>query len=89
VLRDDAFVLRYRGDDDDDRILLVNLGGPLHLTRMPEPLLAPPTGAAWRMRWSSEAPEYGGVGAPSLSPVMRDWCVPGECALFLEARTDV
>jgi maltooligosyltrehalose trehalohydrolase len=92
VLRDDAFVLRYfgdGGDGGDDRLLLVNLGGPLHLTIMPEPLLAPPGGRGWHLRWSSEAPSYGGLGTPALSPVMRDWHLPGHCALFLEPGTEV
>jgi maltooligosyltrehalose trehalohydrolase len=90
VLRDDAFVLRYFGDDHDDRILLVNLGGPLHLPIVPEPLLAPPfpPASGWRLRWSSEAPEYGGLGTPALTPTLRDWRLPGQCALFLE-RADV
>jgi maltooligosyltrehalose trehalohydrolase len=84
VLRDDAFLLRYSGHDADDRLLLVNLGGPLHLDIVPEPLLAPPTPGGWRLRWSSEAPEYGGLGTPALSPVTRDWRVPGQCALLFE-----
>jgi maltooligosyltrehalose trehalohydrolase len=84
VLRDDAFVLRYFGDNGDDRLLLVNLGGPLHLSIVPEPLLAPPSAGGWRLRWSSEAPAYGGLGTPALSPTTRDWCIPGQCALVLE-----
>jgi maltooligosyltrehalose trehalohydrolase len=84
VLRDDAFLLRYFGDGGDDRLLLCNFGGPLHLTVMPEPLLAPPSTDGWRLRWSSEAPEYGGLGTPSLSATMRGWCLPGQSALLLE-----
>lgn len=81
VLDMTAFVLRSsRGSDE--RMLVVNLGAPLHLERMPEPLLAPPAGTEWRVRWSSEDPAYGGHGLPQLSPTMDGWCFPGGCAVL-------
>ena len=49
-----------------DRLLVVNLGRDLHLRQAPEPLLAPPEGRAWEMRWSSEDVIYGGCGTPAL-----------------------
>lgn len=82
VLSPSAFVLRMTRSDAE-RLLVVNLGGPLHLERMPEPLLAPPAGTEWRVRWSSEDPTYGGHGLPELSPTMEGWCFPGGCAVFL------
>jgi maltooligosyltrehalose trehalohydrolase len=89
VLAQDALVLRFMSSTDDDRILLVNLGGPLHLDIMPEPLLAPPERAVWRMRWSSEDPAYGGLGVPDLSPTMEGWCLPGGSALVLAPAPDI
>jgi len=85
VLDPDAFVLRMtRGNDV--RLLAVNLGAPLHLSRMPEPLLAPPRDKVWHVHWSSEDPAYGGHGLPMLSPTMEGWCFPGGCAVLLAPR---
>lgn len=65
TLTDEAFVLRYFGDGGDDRLLVVNYGTSLHLDPAPEPLLAPPVGRRWTLRWSSEDPRYGGLGMPA------------------------
>ena len=82
VLGDEAFVLRFFGDDDDDRLLLVNFGLDLNLSPAPEPLLAPPEGKEWRVLWSSEDPRYGGMGAPPLDPEEK-WLLPGHAAMAL------
>jgi maltooligosyltrehalose trehalohydrolase len=66
VLGAHAFLLRMFGDDGDDRLLIVNLGITLHLDPAPEPLLAPPPAAEWRLEWSSEEVAYGGTGTPML-----------------------
>jgi maltooligosyltrehalose trehalohydrolase len=68
-LSESALVLRGFGGERGDRLLLVNLGKDLVLSPASEPLLAPPEGAAWTMRWSSEDPRYGGGGA---APVQQD-----------------
>ena len=60
--RPGAFVLRFFGGDDGDRLLLVNLGATIDLHALPEPLLAPPADCRWDVLWSSEAPRYGGSG---------------------------
>ena len=62
VLGSEAFLLRFVGRQDDDRLLLVNLGATLPLLPMPEPLLAPPAGCRWKLLWHSEHPDYGGCG---------------------------
>jgi maltooligosyltrehalose trehalohydrolase len=80
VLGDEAFVLRFFGEDEDDRLLLVNLGIDLNLTPAPEPLLAPPEGMEWRVLWSSEDPRYGGTGAPLLD-TEENWILPGCSAI--------
>ncbi len=82
VLGDDAFVLRFFGRAQDDRLLVINLGPHLHLDPAPEPLLAPPLGCNWKLAWSSEDPRYGGGGTP---PVDSDenWHLPAESGLLL------
>ena len=80
VLGAQAFVLRYFGGPDGDRLLIVNLGMDLRFAPAPEPLLAPVEGEGWRLLWSSEAPRYGGVGTPPLDPA-REWMLPGRTAL--------
>ncbi|MFN2565521.1 MAG: malto-oligosyltrehalose trehalohydrolase [Gemmatimonadaceae bacterium] len=67
VLGPDAFVIRFFSDGGrDDRLLVVNLGRTLRLDPAPEPLLAPPPGAAWAILWTSDSPRYGGTGTPAL-----------------------
>jgi maltooligosyltrehalose trehalohydrolase len=80
VLSDSAFVLRFFGRAQDDRLLIVNLGRRLHLHSAPEPLLAPVGSRAWKIAWSSEDPRYGGSGTP---PLDADWQVPAEAAVLL------
>jgi len=70
---------------NEERLLLVNLGEPLRMTRMPEPLLAPPPGQTWRVAWSSEDPRYGGLGLPDPAPTMEGWRLPGGCAVLFAA----
>jgi len=66
VLGAEAFLLRYFGDGGDDRLVLVNLGPDLDIRHAAEPLLAPPLHRGWRLLLSSEDPEHGGSGTPSL-----------------------
>ncbi len=84
VLGPDAFALRYFSPDpDDERLLVVNLGTDLTAASFPEPLVAPPGGySGWSTRWSSEHPDYGGLGTPD---VMNDrgWRIPGHTGVVL------
>lgn len=82
VLGSAAFVLRFFGHSQDDRLLLINLGTHLHLDPAPEPLLAPPCDCMWKTAWSSENPRYGGGGTPQLDSE-RNWHLPAECAVLL------
>ena len=84
VLAASAFILRYRGGEDGDRLLVMNLGCDLELRPLPEPLLAPPAGTVWRVLWSSESLGYGGAGTPALRP-HEEMRVPGESAVLLES----
>jgi maltooligosyltrehalose trehalohydrolase len=80
VLAQAAFVLRFFGDDGDDRLLIVNFGAELALSPLPEPLLASPAACEWKLTWSSEDVAYGGDGtaAPECAAV---WRVPAHAAL--------
>jgi maltooligosyltrehalose trehalohydrolase len=82
VLGPQAFCLRFFGDDGADRLLLINLGRDLHLAQAPEPLLAPPAGMIWAIRWSSLDVRYGGCGTPPLD-TEDNWRIPGEAAVLL------
>lgn len=84
VLGIHAFLLRTsRGAEE--RLLVVNLGEPMAMTRMPEPLLAPPQAMEWRVRWTSEDPAYGGHGISEFSTTMEGWTFPGGCAVLFTA----
>jgi len=82
VLASEAFVLRYFGGHGDDRLLFINLGARLQLDRAPEPLLAPPEDAVWRLLWSSEHPRYGGCGTPPVETEAY-WQIPGHAAVVM------
>jgi maltooligosyltrehalose trehalohydrolase len=84
VLGDEAFVLRFFGDDGDDRLLLVNLGMDLPLNAAPEPLLAPVEETTWKLLWSSEDPRYDGFGTPPLGDGI--WRLPGHSAVVLASN---
>jgi len=80
----DALLLRFWGNDQNDRLLLVNFGRDQNLSPLAQPLLAPPTGASWNILWSSCEPKYGGGGTPRLE-LERGWHIPGEAAIVLNA----
>jgi maltooligosyltrehalose trehalohydrolase len=83
VLGEQAFVLRFLdGEQEDDRLLIVNLGSDLPLVSAPEPLLAPPRKKCWEMFWSSNDPKYGGSGASSID-MAGQWQIPGQAAVVL------
>lgn len=83
ILSDKAFLMRFFGCGQDDRLLLFNFGMDLYLNPAPEPLLAPPLGAGWEMLWSSEDPAYGGSGM--YCPDTEDgWRLPGNAAVVLK-----
>ena len=84
-----AFVLRFFGEHDDDRLLLINLDADEDLDIVPEPLLAPPKGKGWSTMLSTEHPQYGGNGY--LAPETRGekWRLPGENWRLLSRCTTV
>jgi maltooligosyltrehalose trehalohydrolase len=82
VLGTHSFAMRFFGPEGGDRLLVVNLGRDEHFSPAPEPLLAPPPGRLWTVRWSSEDRAYGGSG--TFPPDSADgWRLPGESAVLL------
>ncbi|MEO6576435.1 MAG: DUF3459 domain-containing protein, partial [Polyangiaceae bacterium] len=79
-----AFVLRFMGDADGDRLLFVNLGRELHLDPAPEPLLAPPIEQHWEIAFSTEDARYGGSGTAPLESA-DNWRLPGNSAVVMIA----
>lgn len=82
VLGASAFLLRFFGRAQDDRLLVINLGSHFRIDPLPEPLLAPPSNCLWQIAWSSEDPRYGGGGTPPLDSV-SGWDLPAESATLL------
>jgi maltooligosyltrehalose trehalohydrolase len=83
VLGSDVFVLRFTTPaPEDERLVFVNLGIDVDAGSFAEPLVAPPDGHAWTLRWSSADPEYGGYGTP---PVLTDdgWRLPAHATLVM------
>jgi maltooligosyltrehalose trehalohydrolase len=85
VLRSQSFVLRYLSKENDDRLLIVNLGSREDLTPAPEPLLAPPSACEWEILWTSESQHYGGPGAVDIATDEK-WILPAESALVFRPR---
>jgi maltooligosyltrehalose trehalohydrolase len=83
VIAPEAFVLRFfAAAADDERLLVINLGSDLVRGSIAEPLVAPPDSCRWRVRWSSEHPDYGGLGTPEIAGE-HGWRVPGHAAIVL------
>jgi maltooligosyltrehalose trehalohydrolase len=85
VLRSQSFVLRYLSKENDDRLLVINLGSREDLTPAPEPLLAPPSDCKWEILWTSESQRYGGPGAVDIATDEK-WILPAESALVFRPR---
>jgi maltooligosyltrehalose trehalohydrolase len=82
VISGDAFALRYILGDIQDRLLIVNLGHDTWRPSIADPLIAPPRRCDWEVEWSSEDPQYGGLGTPNLWPEDQ-WWIPADSALVL------
>ncbi|HZS04529.1 MAG TPA: alpha-amylase family glycosyl hydrolase, partial [Blastocatellia bacterium] len=84
VLGAELFALHYFAERAElERILIVNFGACVQAGSFAEPLVAPPDGCQWSIRWSSEQPDYGGCGTPN---VVSDagWQIPAHAAIVLQ-----
>ena len=89
VVGRDLFVIRYFGSiDDDDRLLIFNMGSDAVLNPVPEPLMAPSGRHTWKMKWYSEAPVYGGSGVPTVLRENAWWKIAGNCAFLMVPEKD-
>lgn len=84
VVGPEAFLLRWMAENEEDRLLCVNLGRDLDWRPMTEPLAAPPRQREWSLLWSSENYEYGGAGTPPFDA--KGWIIPGHTAIVLHAN---
>lgn len=84
VLGAESLLIRFFGENGDDRLLIVNLGQDLELIPAPEPLLAPPEGTRWEILWSSDDPAYGGNGIVPFDGI-RNVRISGQAAIALKA----
>ncbi len=82
VLGPANFVLRYFAKQNDDRLLLINLGETHTLKPASEPLLAPPAGYRWETFWTSDSPRYGGPGSIAIAHE-EQWILPAESTIVL------
>ena len=82
VLGPASFVLRYFSKENDDRLLLVNLGECQVLDPVSEPLLAPSARHRWETLWSSDSRRYGGADAIA-SATPGQWILPAESTVAL------
>jgi maltooligosyltrehalose trehalohydrolase len=88
VIGEHIIILRFFAEDGADRLLLVNFGPTLSAEVLAEPLLAPPAGGAWEIRWSSDDPAYGGEGILPLDPE-GSWNIAGQAAVLLGPKPSV
>jgi maltooligosyltrehalose trehalohydrolase len=89
VLAAETFVLRFKGASaDDERLLVVNLGSDLTRAAFPEPLLGPPSDRLWTTLWSSEHPDYGGMGVSDIV-TGAGWSIPGHSGHVLKPTESI
>ncbi|MBA3237678.1 MAG: malto-oligosyltrehalose trehalohydrolase [Parachlamydiaceae bacterium] len=81
VLGTDAFLIRFFGKENGDRLLLINFGIDLDLKPGPEPLLFAGENVDWEIILSTESIEYGGEGTPSL--LTPTWRLPAHSTVVL------
>ncbi len=86
VIGEAALLIRYLTTEPSGQcLLLVNLGKDIAVGVVAEPLLAPPRGHRWQLIWSSEHPDYGGAGQPSID-LNKYSTLPGDSALVFASE---
>ena len=84
VLGTDSFLIRYFGEEDGDRLIIINFGPDDYFNPAPEPLLVPGQDLDWEILWSSESLIYKGEGTPPIN--MPYWKILGHSAIVLKTR---
>lgn len=85
VLTEDAFLIRYFGGEDGDRILIVNFGPDHYFNPAPEPLIVAGPNLKFEILWSSESWNYGGEGTPPIN--VPYWKMLGHSAIVLKTTS--
>jgi maltooligosyltrehalose trehalohydrolase len=89
VLSHEAFAIRIFGaKEEDDRLLVINLGRDLSFDPCPEPLLAPPQDCDWQQVLATEDPRYNGCGAPAVYEQGR-WNITGHSAVVFKPTREI
>ncbi len=86
VIGPEAFILRWFDAKGDDRLAVFNLGRDIDFCGLAEPLIAAPPDRRWAVLWSSEEPDYGGMGTPAFDD--RNGSLPGHTAMVFRAVAD-
>jgi maltooligosyltrehalose trehalohydrolase len=81
VIGDESFILRWIVGGNEDRLLIVNLGRDAGWGPAAQPLIAPPQGFQWQLKFSSDDEIYGGSGTAMLNT--QNWYIPGHAAILL------
>lgn len=84
VLGTDSFLIRYFGEEDGDRLLLINFGPDYYFNPAPEPLLVAGRNQVLEILWSSESIAYGGDGTPPIN--IPFWKILGHSAIVLKTK---
>ena len=82
VINERAFLVRYFSSEEEDRLLIVNLGMSFDMRPMGDPLLAPPSDSDWSEMWNSENPAYGGTGTRTVEQGDA-WRITSHSAILL------
>ena len=91
VLSGEVLAIKFFGEkENDDLLLLSNLGIDFRPEVLPEPLLGAPRGQKWSVHWSSENSEYLGLGTPSIETADFNgaikWNIPAQTTVLLKLR---
>lgn len=84
VLGPDTFIIRYFGEEQGDRLLVVNFGQDNQFSPAPQPLLVAGDQLKWELLFSSEWMKFGGQGMPV--PQFEPWEIPGHSAYVLQTK---
>jgi maltooligosyltrehalose trehalohydrolase len=84
VLNADSFLLRFFGEQDGDRLMIINFGANFTFNPDPEPLLVAGDNKQWEILWSSDDFSYGGEGI--AFPITPYWEIPGHSATVLKTK---
>lgn len=84
VLSGDSFLIRYFGEEGDDRLIIVNFGADHYFNPAPEPLLVAGSEREWEIALSTESIIYGGEGTPPIN--VPYWKILGHSAIVLKAK---